>query len=44
MTSEVVIMNKEAIALAADSAVAGKFGETEEKIFTSANKLFNLID
>lgn len=36
MTAEIVIMNKEAVALAADSAVTGK------KVFTSANKLFAL--
>jgi len=41
MTAEIAIMNKEAIALAADSAVTvGQKGE--EKIFTSANKLFVL--
>ena len=38
MTSEIVIMNKEAIAMAADSAVT----LTGEKIFTSANKIFRL--
>ena len=41
MTSEVVIMNKEAIALAADSAVTMEIGE-DRKIKTSANKLFAL--
>ena len=41
MTAEIAIMNKEAIALAADSAVTvGQ--ERERKIFTSANKLFAL--
>ncbi len=39
MTAEIMIMNKEAIALAADSAVT-TFGT--QKIFTSANKLFSL--
>jgi hypothetical protein len=39
MTAEILVMNKEAIALAADSAVT-TFGE--QKIFTSANKLFSL--
>lgn len=39
MTAEILIMNKEAIALATDSAVT-TFGE--QKIFTSANKLFSL--
>ncbi|MBA7683652.1 hypothetical protein ES703_92026 [subsurface metagenome] len=39
MTAEIAIMNKEAIALAADSAVTmGQ--EKGRKIFTSANKLF----
>jgi len=41
MTAEIVIMNKEAIALASDSAVTTT-GERGEKIFTSANKLFTL--
>ncbi len=41
MTAEIAIMNKEAIALAADSAVTLK-QEREQKIFTSANKLFAL--
>lgn len=41
MTAEIAIMNKEAIALAADSAVT-MIGETGQKIFTSANKLFTL--
>lgn len=42
MTSEVAIMNKEAIALAADSAVTLTGGHGKEKIFTSANKIFAL--
>ncbi len=41
MTAEIAIMNKEAIALAADSAVT-MGGEKEQKVFTSANKLFCL--
>ena len=41
MTAEVVIMNKEAIALAADSAVTFQ-EETGQKIFTSASKIFTL--
>jgi L-rhamnose mutarotase len=41
MTAEIVIMNKEAVALAADSAVTID-QEKEQKIFTSANKLFAL--
>lgn len=41
MTAEIAIMNKEAVALAADSAVT--MGQTKgQKIFTSANKLFTL--
>lgn len=43
MTAEIAIMNREAIALAADSAVMmGREGEWEQKVFTSANKLFAL--
>jgi hypothetical protein len=38
MTAEIAIMNREAIAIAADSAVTLH----EEKIFTSANKIFSL--
>ncbi|KYK27557.1 MAG: hypothetical protein HXS48_23140 [Theionarchaea archaeon] len=41
MTAEIVIMNKEAIALAADSAVTHPTKE-HPKIFTSANKIFAL--
>ena len=41
MTAEIVIMNKEAVALAADSAVTID-QEKGQKIFTSANKLFAL--
>ncbi|MBI5795545.1 MAG: hypothetical protein HZA47_04435 [Planctomycetes bacterium] len=41
MTAEIAIMNKEAIALASDSAVT-MLGESRQKIFTSANKLFAL--
>ena len=41
MTAEIAIMNKEAIALAADSAVTMTV-ESGQKIFTSANKLFAL--
>ena len=41
MTAEVAIMNKEAIALAADSAVTFQ-EETEQKIFPSASKIFTL--
>jgi hypothetical protein len=44
MTAEVVIMNKEAVALAADSAVSLVIGTAEnpQKILTSANKIFRL--
>jgi hypothetical protein len=41
MTAEIAIMNREAIALASDSAVT-MTGEREQKIFSSANKLFAL--
>lgn len=41
MTAEIAILNKEAIALAADSAVT-MTGPSGEKVFTSANKLFAL--
>lgn len=41
MTAEIAIMNKEAIALASDSAVT-MTGKSGQKIFTSANKLFTL--
>ena len=41
MTAEVAIMNKEAIALAADSAVTFQ-EKTGQKIFTSASKIFTL--
>ena len=44
MTAEIVIMNREAIALAADSAVSLMGGQAErpQKIFTSADKIFEL--
>ena len=44
MTAEIAVMNQEAVALAADSAVSladSEYGEVT-KIFTSANKLFAL--
>lgn len=41
MTAEIAIMNKEAVALAADSAVSRRM-HRGRKIFTSANKLFAL--
>ena len=39
MTAEIAILNREAVALAADSAVTIGFGA---KIYNSANKLFCL--
>jgi hypothetical protein len=41
MTAEIAIMNREAIAIAADSAVTLS-EEAGNKIFTSANKIFSL--
>lgn len=41
MTAEIVIMNKSAVALAADSAVTVT-GPTSSKVYNSANKLFML--
>jgi len=41
MTVEIGILNKEAVAMAADSAVTVSRGE-KQKIFTSANKIFAL--
>lgn len=41
MTAEIAIMNREAVALASDSAVTMR-GRNREKIFTSANKIFRL--
>ncbi len=41
MTAEIVIMNKEAVAIAADSAITVSRGEGQ-KIITSANKIFAL--
>ena len=41
MTSEVAVMNSQAIALAADSAVTFA-GGTQQKTFTSASKIFTL--
>lgn len=40
MTSEVVILNREAVAIAADSAVT--LGVSDPKIYNTANKLFPL--
>lgn len=41
MTAEIIIMNKEAVALAADSASTATIGR-KKKIFTSVNKIFAL--
>ena len=40
MTAEVVVLNREAIAIAADSAVT--LGKRDQKVYNSANKLFEL--
>jgi hypothetical protein len=44
MTAEIILMNRESIAIAADSAVTLMGGQTNspQKIFTSANKIFEL--
>ena len=42
MTAEVAILNKSAVALAADSAVTISAGTKQEKIFDTADKLFEL--
>lgn len=42
MTAEIAILNKSAIALAADSAVTISAGSSQEKIYDSADKLFEL--
>lgn len=42
MTAEIAILNKYGVALAADSAVTISTGSKEEKIFNSADKLFEL--
>ncbi|MFT6669954.1 MAG: hypothetical protein ACJAVZ_001417, partial [Afipia broomeae] len=42
MTAEIAILNKSAIALAADSAVTIQSGNQEEKTYDSADKLFEL--
>ncbi len=44
MTAEIAILNKSAVALAADSAVTIAAGRKEEKIFDTADKLFELSD
>lgn len=42
MTAEIAILNKSAVALAADSAVTISAGSSQEKIYDSADKLFEL--
>lgn len=42
MTAEVCILNKTAVAMAADSAVTISYGDTAQKIYESADKLFEL--
>lgn len=44
MTAEIAILNKTAVALAADSAVTISAGSKEEKTYDSADKLFELSD
>lgn len=42
MTAEIALLNKEAVALAADSAVTLTLGNGQQKILPSANKIFSL--
>ncbi|MGO7817925.1 hypothetical protein ACC684_11670 [Rhizobium ruizarguesonis] len=42
MTAEIAILNKVAVALATDSAVTISAGDQEQKIYDSADKLFDL--
>ena len=42
MTAEIAILNKMAVALATDSAVTISAGSQEQKIYDSADKLFDL--
>jgi hypothetical protein len=42
MTTEVAILNREAVALASDSAVTATIEANRQKIFTSANKIFRI--
>lgn len=44
MTAEIAIINKSAVALATDSAVTISTGSRQEKIFDTADKLFELCD
>ncbi len=43
MTAEIVLMNKDAIAIAADSAVTLTIGHDREKVFSSTHKIFTFI-
>ncbi len=42
MTAEIGMLNKYAVALAADSAVTVRSGDGKSKVYNSANKLFKL--
>lgn len=42
MTAEIAILNTHGVAIAADSAITLHFGENEQKIYNSANKVFAL--
>jgi len=42
MTAEIAILNTHGVAIAADSAITLRFGEREQKIYYSANKVFAL--
>jgi hypothetical protein len=42
MTAEIAVLNKTAVALAADSAMTISAGRKQEKIFDTADKLFEL--
>lgn len=44
MTAEIVIMNREAVVIAADSALSLMMGQTDrpQKIVTSSSKIFDL--
>jgi len=42
MTAEIAILNTHGVAIAADSATTLRFGNNEQKIFNSANKIFTL--
>ena len=42
MTAEIAVLNKDAVALAADSKVTISSGSSEQKIFDTADKLFEI--